>query len=442
MARLGTKNRSSSQQKHHDYRALTIISMIALVLQSGLIFLALFEPILPYQLEKPPDGNLASDQFVRTLQALSGGQLHRQSKFEVLTNGASYYPAELAAIRAAQQSVNIEAYIFEEGEMAAQFREALTERARAGVKVHLLMDAIGSASTKAATMKALQDAGGRVDWYNRLRWYTWPRINNRTHRELMIIDGNVGFIGGAGVADHWFKPVDGKPSWRDTMVRVEGEAAAGLQGVFAENWLESSGEVLTGREYFPFSTAANTAISLVVGSAPTTGQSTSARVLFQTLLASARQRIYVTTPYFLPDASIRKEMVRAIKERHVEIRIIVPGKGNDHTLTRRSSRRLYGELLQAGAKIYEYGPAMIHTKGLVVDSLWSVVGSTNLDSRSFGINDEVNIALLDAGIARRLEQDFETDVKSSQEISYQQWKNRSVFERGHEWLGAVLERQQ
>lgn len=419
-----------------------MISLIALVLQSGLIFLALFQPTLPYQLAKPPAADIASDQFVRTLQALSGGQLHRQSKFEVLTNGATFYDAELKALRTAQRSINIEAYIFEEGEMASCFREVLTERARAGVKVNLMMDAIGSASTKESTLKALKDAGGRVEWYNRLRWYTWPRINNRTHRELMIVDGNVGFIGGAGVADHWFKSVDRKPAWRDTMLRVEGEATTGLQGTFAENWLESSGEVPTGPEYFPFSTAANTSTSLVVASAPTTGESTTARVLFQTLLASARHRIYVTTPYFLPDASIRNEMVRAMKERHVEIRIVVPGKGNDHTLTRRSSRRLYGELLEGGARIYEYGPAMIHTKSMIVDSVWSVVGSTNMDSRSFGINDEVNIAILDPTVARRLEQDFEADANSSHEITFEQWKHRPLFERGHEWLGALLERQQ
>jgi cardiolipin synthase len=360
----------------------------------------------------------------------------------VLTNGEVYYPAELDAIRKAQRSINLEAYIFQDGEVAGQFVKALAERARAGVHVNILADALGSTSLYKRDLRELLDAGGRLAWYHPIRWHTWPRINNRTHRELLIIDGKLGFVGGSGWADHWLKSEKDNPRWRDTMVRTEGAIVTGLQATFAENWLEASGEILTGREYFPMLPATGPDRALVVGSSPGAGRSTEARVLFQTLLASAREKVYITTPYFLPDSSIRGELVRAVKERGVDVRIVVPGHKSDHALTRNSSRRLYGELLQAGAKIYEYQPSMIHTKSLVIDSLWSVVGSTNMDSRSFHLNDEVNLAVADADFAARLEQDFQQDLSKSRQITYEVWRKRPMIERVQEWFGSIYERQQ
>jgi len=182
--------------------------------------------------------------------------------------------------------------------------------------------------------------------------------------------------------------------------------------------------------------------AIVVDSSPSTGASTRARILFQTLLASARKTIHITTPYFLPDRSARAEMVRAVRERGVELKIIVPGGHSDHLLTRRSSRRLFGDLLKAGAKIYEYEPAMIHAKTMIIDGVWSIVGSTNFDNRSFGLNDEINLAARDEKLAARLAEDFSTDLAASREVTYDEWRSRSIFERMHEWLGWVLERQQ
>jgi cardiolipin synthase len=361
---------------------------------------------------------------------------------EVLTNGEVFYEAELEAIRAARESVNIEAYIFQKGELTKRFVDALAERARAGVKVRLVLDAIGSFATWESYFKELCAAGGRVCWYHPLRWNTLARINNRTHREIIVVDGQIGFVGGAGFADHWYKGDEKKPRWRDTMFRVEGDPVASIQAGFVENWLESSGEILTGKEYFPHGEIPHEMKTLVVDSSPTTGSSTRARILYQTLLASAHKSILITTPYFLPDRSARAEMVRALRERDVEIKIIVPGKHTDHLLTRRSSRRLFGDLLKAGARIYEYEAAMIHAKTMVVDDLWSVVGSTNFDNRSFGLNDEINLAARDEALAARLKEDFATDLAESNEVTYEQWQRRSIFERAHEWLGSVLERQQ
>jgi cardiolipin synthase len=308
--------------------------------------------------------------------------------------------------------------------------------------VNLLIDAVGSTSYKESNLDELKKAGGRVAWYHALRWYTWPRMNNRTHRELIVIDGVTGFIGGSGFADHWLLSEEKDPRWRDTMVRVDGEVVTGLQATFAENWLEGNGEILTGREYFPLVPPAGGDRGLIVASSPGAGRSTEARLLFQILLAAAKKSIYITTPYFLPDKSIRDEMTRAIEKRHVDVRIVVPGHKSDHALTRSSSRGLYGPLLKAGAKIYEYQPSMIHAKVLVVDGLWGVVGSTNMDARSFGLNDEVNLAVADPGFVGRLEQDFWHDISQSRQVSYEQWRRRPMTERAEEWVGWFLERQQ
>lgn len=424
-----------------NYKWVAILALIALILQGGMLFLALFEPGLPYRVSRGPVERLDDPHFIRTLSTLTNGQLFQWSKFEVLTNGEVYYEAELAAIRQAKKTINLEAYIFAKGELTQRFVDALSERARAGVQVNMIIDAIGSWSLSKDFLKPITDAGGEVFWYHPLRWDTWPRVNNRTHRELLIIDGSVGFIGGAGFADHWYKSTEDEPRWRDTMVRVDGGAVTGLQAVFAENWLESSGEILTGYDYFPFSQVPVRSTAIVVGSTPTTGRSTTARVLFQMLIASATKSVHITTPYFLPDNSARAELVRAVR-RGVDVHIVVPGHHNDHLMTRRSSRRLYGDLLEAGAKIYEYDPAMIHTKSLVIDGEWAVLGSTNFDSRSFGINDEVNLAVHDPAFAARVDADFWTDVKNSTEITYEQWKRRPQIERAHEFFGRLLERQQ
>jgi cardiolipin synthase len=430
------------QRKPRNFKLISILALVALILQSSLLFLALFAPGLPYRISKAPAEDLRSPHFIQTLEALTQSPERDAGKTEVFTNGENFYEAMLTDIRKASKSINLEAYIISKGEITRRLAAALAERARAGVEVNLLVDAIGALRLAKDSFKEMTDAGGHMEWYNPIRFTTWPRVNNRTHRELLIVDGTVGYTGGAGWADHWYKSEKDEPRWRDTMVRVEGDAAAGLQSSFAENWLEASGEILTGRKYFPYMKPAIRTPALVVSSAPTTGQSTKARVLFQTLLTSANKSIYITTPYFLPDASARNELTRAVKERSVDVRIVVPGHRSDHAMTRSSSRRLYGDVLEAGAKIYEYEPSMIHAKVLIIDGIWSIVGSTNFDSRSFGINDEVNLAVLDPALAERLSRDFWNDVKQSKEITFEKWKHRPHIERAEEWFGALLERQQ
>ncbi len=422
--------------------AFLVLAITGIALQALLLVLALFEPSLPYRIGEEPDVPLDSDDFLRILGVLCDAQVHGDTHVEVLTDGGEFYEAELAAIRSARRNINVEAYIFQKGEIASRFIEALAERARAGVRVSIVLDAIGSFNTWRRTFRKLLDAGGRVEWYVPFRWHNIPRLNHRTHRELLIIDGEVGFIGGAGIADHWYKSRPGHARWRDSMYRVEGGAVASLQAMFAENWLEASGELITGPDYFPECRARGGTSALVVNSSPSMAGATRARMLYQVLIASAARSLHITTPYFLPDRSARRELVRAIAERGVDVKIIVPGKHSDHMLTRTSSRRLYGELLRNGAQIYEYQPSMIHAKALVVDGVWTVVGSTNFDHRSFGINDEVNLAAADEELAARVEDDFQRDLARSHRITYAEWRRRSPFERMHEWLGWLTERQQ
>jgi cardiolipin synthase len=255
------------------------------------------------------------------------------------------------------------------------------------------------------------------------------------------VDGTVGFAGGAGFADQWLFQVGHDPQWRDTMIRVEGEAAAGLDGTFSENWLESSGEVLAAPQYFPAGPGAGESNALVVTSSPMAGRSTEARVLLETLFAKSTARIHITNPYFLPDKSLRRELVNAVR-RGVEVTILVPGAKADHLLTRRSSRALYGDLLRGGARIFEYEPSMIHAKIALVDGKWAVVGSTNLDSRSFGLNDEVNVAIPDPAVVARLEQDFSRDLGRSSQMSYDEWKRRPFWEKIQEWFGSLIQKEQ
>jgi cardiolipin synthase A/B len=332
---------------------VAVLGIIALVLVASSSLGGLIGPTPRYKLtDRNTLPSNDSDRFLEIVTALTDSQLNRTGTVEVLTNGPSFYPAELDAVRSASKSVNLEAYIFQKGEIAKQYVDALAERARAGVRVNLVLDAFGTAGTPKSFLAPLLDAGGKVGRYNGPHWYRLMHMDTRTHRELMIVDGRIGFVGGAGVADQWYKGVKGKPRWRDSYVRIEGEAVSNLQSTFAENWLSVSGELLTGDEYFPSIQNQHPLVSMVINSTPTVGGSTRARILFQLLLASAQQSISITTPYFLPDHSLMRELCRAV-EREIRVRILVPGRKSDHMVTRSTSRAGYGELLKAGAEVYE-----------------------------------------------------------------------------------------
>ena len=298
----------------------------------------------------------------------------------------------------------------------------MMERAQTGVTVTLVVDAIGSLWLGFGWVGKLRKAGIRVKLYQRMKWYRLARINNRTHRELLIVDGKTAFVGGAGVGDQWAKGKHGKRPWRDTMVRVTGPAVAAIQGVFSENWIECCGEILTGEEFFPALEPTGDTTAVVIKSSPS-DRATPARVVFQMLLEGATKSVRINTPYFLPDQSLRHAFIETAR-RGVKIQIIVPGSHTDQRWVRIVSRRKYRELLRAGIRIYEYRAGMTHAKVMNVDDLWVVMGTTNFDNRSFEHNDEVNVAIRDEGVSARLKKDFHADLQQCEEVTLDTWKRR------------------
>jgi cardiolipin synthase len=413
----------------------TIITVGALI---WLLLVVLFAPRIDYRVSTPlrPD----SDEFLHVIQATCQATVHRNNRVEILTNGAQFYPAMRDAILQAKASINLEAYIFTPGEAADMLIDALVARARDGVDVRLVLDSIGSALMGGQPARRLRDAGCQLRFYQPLTWYRLHRINNRTHRELLIIDGQIAFTGGAGVADWWLKPIDGKPAWRDTMARIEGPIVAALQGVFAENWLECGGEILSSPRDWPALEPAGTTEAMLVKSSPA-DRATSSRVVFQMLIEGAVSEVDITTPYFLPDRALRQALIRTAR-RGVRVRVIVPGPVTDQGLVRLASRRMYGELLPNGVRMFEYRSAMIHAKTLLVDGTWAVIGTTNIDNRSFEHNDEVNVAFREGAVVARLQRDFESDLNASDEVTSDGWNRRPLLEKLVGPVAWLLERQQ
>ena len=403
------------------------------------VLVLFFTPRIDYKVSNPirPD----CDEFLHVIQSTCQAMIHSRNKVEILTNGAQFYPAMRDAILAAESSVNMEAYIFKNGEAAKMLMEAMIDRARAGVEVRLTLDAVGSFRMGfSPALRRLRDAGCKAQFYQRMTWYRFHRLNNRTHRELLVIDGRVAFTGGAGVSDQWLRPHGHVPAWRDTMARIEGPIVAALQGVFAENWLECCGEILTDPRHWPALKVADGAEAMLVKSSPS-DRATASRVVFQMLIEGAVSCIDVQTPYFLPDRALRRALVRAA-HRGVRVRVIVPGAHSDQGLVRLASRRMYRELLSGGVRLFEYRPSMTHVKALMVDGAWALIGTTNVDNRSFEHNDEVNVAFRETEVAGRLRRDFESDLAASDEITLEQWLRRPAFEKLVEPVCWILERQQ
>lgn len=398
----------------------------------------LFTPRIDYHVTTPlrPDG----DEFLHVIQSTCQAAIHYGNRVEIFANGAQFYPAMRDAILAAQASVDLEVYIFQPGEAADMLIDAMVARARAGVEVRIVMDAIGSMAMGGPSATRLREAGCKINFYQPIRWYRLHRLNNRTHRELLVVDGAVAFTGGAGIADWWLKPQGVSPAWRDTMVRIEGPIVAALQGVFAENWLECCGEILTSPRHWPRLEPAGPTEAMLVKSSPS-DRATVSRVVFQMLIDGAVTAIDISTPYFLPDRSMRRALVRAA-QRGVRVRVLVPGSHSDQRLVRLASRRMFRELLAGGVRLYEYRPSMTHVKALMVDGQWAMVGTTNVDNRSFEHNDEVNVAFRERDVTTRLLRDFEADLAASDEVTLDGWCQRPLLEKLVGPVCWILERQQ
>lgn len=377
-------------------------------------------------------------QFLRSMGLLLGPSILQGNKVTELLNGDQIFPAMLEAIRGARKTVLFETYIYWSGEIGEEFAEALAERARAGVRVHVLVDWVGSAKMDGALEDRMKRAGVEIEKYHPLRWYNLGRMNNRTHRKLLIVDGTMGFTGGVGIAQTWTGHAEDPDHWRDSHFRVEGPVVAQMQSVMLDNWAKTTGRVLHGAEYFPPLQEVGTQPAQMFASSPS-GGSESMLMMYLLAVTAATRSIDLSSAYFVPDAITRRALMAAV-ERGVRVRIIVPGEHIDAETVRRASRGLWGELLEAGVEIHEYQPTMYHCKVMIVDGLMTSVGSTNFDTRSFRLNDESNLNIYDKEFAQRQTRVFEEDLQHAQRITFEAWKARPLRERIHERAAALLGR--
>jgi cardiolipin synthase len=380
------------------------------------------------------------EEFLATMAGATGVPFLPGNRIDILNNGDRFYPAMLEAIERAELSITIEAYIYWAGEIGAVFAKALAAKAKSGLKVKILLDAVGSASIGDEILRILESGPCQVAWYNPIRSYTFGRFNHRTHRKSLIIDGKVGFTGGAGIADHWRGDAEDPGHWRDMQVRIEGPAVTPLQTGFAENWLQTTSELISGPLYYPPNDAdAGPYAAQTIMSSPEIGAST-VRTMYYLSIICARRSLFIANPYFVPDEAAIDALIES-KGRGVDVRIMVSGAYNDNWLARQNSVRLYGRLLAAGIEILEYNRTNLHHKTMVVDDIWATIGTTNFDNRSFAHNEENNVCVYDRALAGILRDTFVADLAGCDRIDYARWRQRGVLARIQEFIASLFQEQ-
>jgi cardiolipin synthase A/B len=378
--------------------------------------------------------------FAATLGGYSGTPVVPGNRVEILLNGREIFPAKLAMIRSARRTINYAQYVFESGQPAEEIAAALSERCRAGIQVNVLLDAVGALAMPGQLRTEMTEAGCRVETFRPLRPFTLDRYNYRNHRRILVVDGVVGVTGGSGISGKWSGNGKEAGHWRDTDVRIEGPVVEQLQGAFAENWLEATGVAIGGPAYFPRRRLdyKGDVDAQVVRSSPA-GGSSAMYTVFLLALSSAQRSIHITNPYFVPDEKMMSTLLDAA-QRGVKVKLLIPG-AIDHNLVRQASRSAFGRLLKSGVLIYEYRPALLHAKTMVIDGIWATVGSTNLDHRSFALNEELNVVVYDSDVAGRLEEVFQRDLANSKQVTYEDWSDRGLTSRFLELLSWPLREQ-
>jgi cardiolipin synthase len=382
--------------------------------------------------------SLEDPQFQRTIGAMLGSQIVDGNRFQTLLNGDQIFPSMLEAIRGAQKSINFETYIYWSGDIGRAFADALSERARAGVPVHVLIDWVGSSKMEPTLLDEMRNSGVQIKKFHPLRWYTLGRLNDRTHRKLLVVDGRIGFTGGVGIAPEWTGHAQDPQHWRDSHFRVEGPVVAQMQAVLLDNWTKTTGQVLHGTAYFPPLQALQvpSGRAQVFSSSPE-GGSESMHLMYLLAITASQHSIDIANSYFVPDEMTRHALADALK-RGVRVRILTPGDHIDAETVRASSRGLWGDMLRLGAQIHEYQPTMFHCKVMIVDGLMVSVGSTNFDDRSFRMNDESNLNIYDAVFAKEQTTVFEEDLRHSRQVTYAAWQARPWTEKLHEKAASLL----
>jgi len=378
-------------------------------------------------------------EFSRAMGVLLGPAIIGGNRVEVLVNGDRIFPAMLAAIRSATTTITFESFIYWSGTIGEEFARVLAERARAGVRVHVLLDWLGSNKLEDKLLDTMKEEGVEIRRFHRPRWYNLARLNNRTHRKILVTDGIIGFTGGVGISDLWTGDAQDPDHWRDSHFKVEGPVVAQMQSVFLDNWTKATGVVLHGVDYFPELAPVGTIPAQMFSSSPSSG-SESMHLMYMLAITAAEESILLSSAYFVPDELMVETLVATLK-RGVRVQIITPGKNIDSATVRHASRALWGDLLAAGAEIYEYQPTMYHCKVMIVDGLMVSVGSTNFDNRSFRLNDEANLNLYDTAFARQQSVVFRDDLTRSHQVTFEQWRQRPWTEKFREHSSALLRSQ-
>jgi cardiolipin synthase A/B len=410
----------------------TLFGSITVALVVGVIVILFHTPVEKVQHQVGHLYGVMDPQFEREMGALLGPAILPGNRITALQNGDEIFPAMLKAIRAARHTIDFETYIYWSGKTGDEFAKALIERVRAGVKVHLMLDWLGSEKITPQLLNEMKDAGVEIERYHALHWYSLGKLNNRTHRKVLIVDGQIGFTGGVGIADEWTGHAQDPDHWRDMHFQIEGPVVGQLQTAFLDNWIKTTGRVLNGETYFPQLAPAGALKMHMFVSSPA-GGSESMRLMYLMAITAAEQSIDIEAAYFIPDELMSRELIKA-QSRGVRIRILLPDKHIDSETVRIATKRAWGPLLKSGVEIHEYDPTMLHCKILIFDHSMVSVGSTNFDMRSFELNDEASLNVYDADFALRMTQVFEADLKASTPYDYKQWQHRSWLEKMAEIL--------
>jgi cardiolipin synthase A/B len=374
---------------------------------------------------------VGSPDFLRAAEALTGAPISEGSDVELFVNGDQIFPAILETIRGAQRTLTLETYVYWQGDITQEIADAICERAKAGVEVKVLLDALGSALMDTSQFDEMETAGVAVHRFRTIRPYTLRRLANRSHRRVLVADGKIGMTGGVGIAQEWTGNAQDPDHWRDTHVRVRGPVVRHLQGSFAEHWLEATGEILAGEDYLPHLEPSEGGGQMQLVRSKSGVGDTNVETLYYLAIASARKSLDLTSAYFVPRPAFTDALAEAA-ERGVEVRILVPGPHIDKPFVRVAGRDSYAELLEAGARIFEYQPTMLHAKTLVVDGAWSSVGTVNFYNRSFQLHDELILGVWDEHFAGLLTERFEEDIGRSDEITAERWSQRGIASRAAE----------
>ena len=420
-------------------KALTIVIAVVSTLVVAVIAMNFISTEKQIREEVRHEYAVADPQFVRAMGVLLGPPLAAGNRVETLLNGDRIFASMLEAIRGAKKTITFETYIYWSGDIGKAFAEALSERAKAGVKVHVVLDWVGSQKMDEDALDAMRSSGVQIEKYHKPRWYTLNRMNNRTHRKLLVVDGRIGFTGGVGIADKWSGDAQDADHWRDTHYRIEGPAVAQMQATFMDNWTKVTGKVLHTPDYFPPLEPVGPHYAQVFQSS-IEGGAESMHLMYLLSIAAATRTIHLSMAYFAPDPPALQALVEALK-RGVTVQIILPGPIMDSQIVQDASRDKWGALLKLGAEIHEYQPTMFHCKVLVVDGLWTSVGSTNFDSRSFRLNDEANLNIYDKDVAARQIADFNADLKRAKRVTYEEWLARPWHEKLREKAASLFDAQ-